>query len=77
MHDNYRNRMMKARDPRFAKIAGKLYGTRALEAEKPAPIVPADDLSFLRAEYQRVIGKRPFNGWKADELRAKIAAAKA
>lgn len=36
----------------------------------------ADDLSSLRAEYQRKLGKRPFNGWDAATLKQKIAEAK-
>lgn len=37
---------------------------------------PADkDLKALRAEYAEKIGKKPFGGWDADTLRAKIAAA--
>jgi hypothetical protein len=43
---------------------------------KPKKQPPHNDLAFARAEYERVIGKRPFMGWNADELRAKIAAAK-
>ena len=34
-----------------------------------------DELRDLRAEYQKVVGKRPYNGWDADTLREKIAAA--
>lgn len=34
-----------------------------------------DDLAALRAEYQDVLGKRPFNGWDAGTLRKKIAEA--
>lgn len=34
-----------------------------------------EDLPSLRAEYQRVIGKRPFAGWDAETLKQKIAAA--
>lgn len=33
------------------------------------------DLTALRAEYLEKIGKRAFNGWDADTLREKIAAA--
>lgn len=33
---------------------------------------PTDDMADLRAEYQRVMGKRPFPGWDADTLRAKM-----
>ncbi len=40
-------------------------------SEKP----PADpDLAILRAEYQAKFGKKPFAGWKADQLREKLAA---
>jgi hypothetical protein len=35
------------------------------------------DLAPLRAEYEAVVGKKPFNGWDAATLREKIAAAKA
>jgi len=35
---------------------------------------PAEDLADLRAEYEKAHGKKPFNGWDADELKAKIAA---
>lgn len=28
----------------------------------------------LRAEYERVVGKKPFSGWNADVLRQKMAA---
>jgi hypothetical protein len=43
-------------------------------AEAVAP--PADDdLSALRAEYERAVGRRPFMGWDAATLREKMAAA--
>lgn len=35
-------------------------------------VTPTDDMADLRAEYQRVMGKRPFPGWDADKLRAKM-----
>jgi hypothetical protein len=35
----------------------------------------SDDLSALRAEYQEKMGKRPFNGWDAETLNAKMAEA--
>lgn len=31
-----------------------------------------EELDGLRALYKEVIGKRPFNGWSADELRKKM-----
>jgi hypothetical protein len=34
---------------------------------------PSEDLSDLRARYTEATGKRPFGGWGADMLRAKIA----
>jgi len=36
---------------------------------------PAEDLTALRAQYHAKVGKRPFNGWDAATLQAKIAAA--
>lgn len=44
--------------------------TKEVKAE-----VQEDAKASLRAEYQRVFGKRAFNGWDADTLREKIAAA--
>ena len=35
---------------------------------------PTDDMAKLRAEYTDLFGKRPFNGWDAAELQAKIDA---
>lgn len=71
MRQNYRDRMMKARDPRYAKIASALgYNRRDMVADQ------ADELADLRAQYTDLVGKRPFMGWDADTLREKIAAAK-
>lgn len=36
-----------------------------------------DEIAALRAEYEAKVGKKPFNGWNADQLREKIAAAPA
>lgn len=72
--NSYRTRMLQAADPRFAKIHDRLYGRRDMQAK---PLPETDDITFLRAEYQRVVGKRPFNGWDAATLRKKIAEAKA
>lgn len=33
---------------------------------------PADDLTALRREYTDKLGKRPFPGWGADELRRRM-----
>lgn len=40
---------------------------------KAAP--PSEGLPTLRAEYQAKIGKKPFPGWPAEELRRRIDAA--
>lgn len=71
---NYMNRALKARDPRFAHILGKLGYERADIAS--ADEAGVDDVTQLRKEYQEVIGKRAFNGWDAATLKAKIAEAK-
>lgn len=34
----------------------------------------SDDLAILRADYEKAFGKKPFNGWSADDLKAKIGA---
>lgn len=34
-----------------------------------------DDIAALRAEYLRKVGKRPFHGWGAAELRRRMAEA--
>lgn len=70
---SYMTRALKASDPRYARVLSKLgYGRSDMVAE-PVASKPAD-LTALRAEYLRVVGKRPFNGWDAAELRAKISA---
>lgn len=56
------------RDARILVGIGK-----ARRAEKAEPV--KDELAELRAEYQEVVGKRPFYGWDADTLREKIAEA--
>lgn len=56
----------------------------ATKPPKPAPQGKApqtagadEDRAALRKQYQEVIGKKPFAGWDAETLRAKIAEAKA
>lgn len=64
---SYMTRAMRAKDPRFARILGKLghVPDRPLEVE-------TGELKSLRADYQALAGKKPFHGWDADELRRKI-----
>lgn len=66
---SYMTRAMRSKDRRFARILGGLGYERAdmVAAE------PVDDLAALRKQYHDIVGKRPFNGWDEDTLRAKIA----
>ena len=77
---SYLTRALQARDPRYARILQKLGYARA-DITAAAPTEPKvaeeGELTALRQEYEVVLGKRPYHGWDADELRAKIAAAKA
>jgi len=44
-------------------------------AEAVTANTSADEMRALRDEFERVIGTKPLNFWKADTLREKIAAA--
>ena len=71
-NSSYMTRALSHRDPRFARILGRLgYEGRAMVAEEPKQ----DELASLREQYQAVVGKRPFMGWDADTLRQKMAEA--
>lgn len=68
-HQGYFTRALKASDPRYARIFEKLgYRTTDLVAED----APAD-IDALRDLYEKLLGKRPFNGWSAETLTQKIA----
>ena len=75
-NNTYMDRALRHSDPRYARVLGKLgYATRHLvAADVPTPD-KEDDLSDLRAQYQEIIGKRPFHGWDAETLKAKMAEA--
>lgn len=70
----YKTGTVREMEMRYADILQKLgrgsYATREL---RPADPVEPDLLSELRAEYQKVVGKRPYHGWDEDELRKRIA----
>lgn len=60
------------RDARLLVAIGKArYATSDARA---AEVPPGASLSDLRQQYQAKFGKRPFNGWDAEALQAKIAA---
>lgn len=70
--NKYMDRALRSRDRRYAHILGKLgYERSDMRARTP------DDTASLRAEYQRLVSKRPFMGWDAATLKAKIAEATA
>ncbi|AXC50056.1 hypothetical protein DRW48_10460 [Paracoccus suum] len=71
----YMDRAMRAKDPRFAAILGKLgYERTDLRADDAAE-AEAKELAQLRDRYQEIVGKRAYHGWNADTLREKIAEA--
>lgn len=51
--------------------------TDQVEAEAEPSEEPSADqtdaMADLRAEYERVLGKKPFMGWDAETLKAKLA----
>ena len=71
--NGYYHRALKASDRRYRQAFERMgYDRRDMRAAgAPKP----DELAELRAEYQAVIGKRPYHGWDADELRSRIAEA--
>lgn len=72
--NSYMDRAERARDPRFARVLGKLgYERRDMVALE---LLGLNELPALREDYERAHGKRPFMGWDAATLREKIAAAK-
>jgi len=72
----YMTRALKAHDPRFARVLGKLaYGRSDLVSTDPAQDTAEDDLPALRKEYEAKVGKKAYHGWDVDALRAKIAEA--
>lgn len=72
----YNNGIERRMGKRYADILRRMkrgtYITRDMQAEQRRT---DEELTELRAQYQDVVGKRPFHGWDADELRARIASA--
>lgn len=58
-------RFKPARDPLDHDGDGKKGGSKAPDGGK-------EELAALRAEYEAKLGKKPFAGWKADELHKRI-----
>jgi len=74
----YANGRTQVMDRRYAKVLSALgrgtYLTRDMRAAEPAGS-SVDELMELRAQYQAVVGKRPYHGWDVDELRKRITEA--
>lgn len=56
----------------WAGIAASAFDPSRHERYAEAGAKAEDDMQALRAEYQRVVGKRPFMGWDAAKLTAEI-----
>lgn len=52
---------------------GDLYAYLAKQRSQVSPKPDTDDLSALREEYAEKLGKKPFHGWDAETLTAKMA----
>lgn len=78
----YMTRAMKASDPRYARILGRLgyergdLVARSSADERPSGEGEINELTATRALYFEVLGKRPYHAWDVDELRKRIAEAK-
>lgn len=69
-HKNGRKQSMSRRDADILqKLKRGTYMTRDMQASEKRD---DEELSDLRAEYQEVVGKRPYHGWDAGEIRARI-----
>lgn len=58
----------------LAREIGKLDPPPADLVKKVSAPSSDEDIKAVRDEYEAVIGKRPFNGWDIETLKAKIAA---
>jgi len=78
---SYMTRALKASDPRYARVLGKLgYQRGDMQADAPADqgsSEPEDELKAVRDQYETVFNKRPYHGWDIETLKAKIAEAQA
>jgi len=55
---------------------GKAKPADISEPEVPAIPKTAEDIVALRGDYETMVGKRPFMGWDAAQIREKMAAYK-
>lgn len=78
---SYRTKAFRRRDEQIARIVGMNQTSRAevapvvqAPAVAPEPVV-GGEVNQLRADYQELLGKRPYYGWDAAELRTRIESA--
>lgn len=64
-----------ARSDRDARVLVAMRKAKAGTANSES--VGDADLKSMRAEYERVLGKKPYHGWTAEQLLEKIVAAQA
>ena len=64
-------------DHRALVATGRAKLTNAEGTLNESQDAPPDALETLRAEYTKVVGKRPYHGWDAQVLAAKISEARA
>ncbi len=65
-----------AKKAREMREPGKVLPPPASMVARIVPAKPVDDeIVATRAEYQATVGKRPYMGWGADTVRAKMAEA--
>lgn len=80
-NSKYMKRALQSRDPRFARVLGKLgYDRMDMVADETSsePAKTQEEIyAELKIEYESVLGKRPYYGWDESELRKRIAEAKA
>lgn len=70
-----RKRELNAKGYRILDIRLKPANAPAEKMESSENTASQDELAAVRKEYEAVVGRRPFHGWDADELRKRMAAA--
>ena len=74
--NSYMDRALKAHDPRYARILGKLgYERSDMTPAEGSP--EPDELEAARAEFTRVTGRKPSQKWGIETLRKRTVAPKA
>lgn len=77
MKQNYIDRAMRARDPRFAKIANRLgYTAPPVRALRKADDDDDKDKAQLTREYEALTGDEPDGRWSVGTLEEKVAQAR-